>query len=136
MEANVLHFEPSEALFVPDSTPLLFYERIAHLSLGLLGEGASLFEVNRNKGEEVRAMLYERGYAMWSYEATWPATRGWSGDKTMKMMEQREMETMVKQAYKRMTRLCSRGEYCVFDIRQKLRGWNFRRRGRGGCPKA
>ncbi len=63
MEANVLHFEPSEALFVPDSTPLLFYERIAHLSLGLLGEGGLLFfEVNRNKGEEVRAILYERGY--------------------------------------------------------------------------
>ncbi|MGI6573420.1 MAG: regulatory protein RecX [Fermentimonas sp.] len=37
-------------------------------------------------------------------------------------MEQREMETMVEQAYKRMTRLCSRGEYCVYDIRQKLRG--------------
>jgi release factor glutamine methyltransferase len=31
--------------------------------LGLLGEGGLLFfEVNRNKGEEVRAMLYERGY--------------------------------------------------------------------------
>ena len=45
------------------------------------------------------------------------------------MMEQREMETMVKQAYKRMTRLCSRGEYCVFDIRQKLRGLSVRHAG-------
>lgn len=63
MEANVLHFEPPEALFVPDSTPLLFYERIADLSLNLLGEGGLLFfEVNRGKGEEVRAILLEKGY--------------------------------------------------------------------------
>jgi len=36
---------------------------------------------------------------------------------------------MVKQAYKRMTRLCSRGEYCVFDIRQKLRGMELSEEG-------
>lgn len=63
MEANVLNFEPPEALFVSDRTPLLFYERIADLSLKLLGEGGRLFfEINRSKGEEVRAMLLERGY--------------------------------------------------------------------------
>ena len=63
MEANVLNFEPPEALFVSDCTPLLFYERIADLSLRLLGEGGRLFfEINRSKGEEVRAMLLERGY--------------------------------------------------------------------------
>ncbi len=63
MEANVLNHEPAEALFVPDRTPLLFYERIADFSLSLLGEGGLLFfEVNRNKGEEVRAILLERGY--------------------------------------------------------------------------
>ncbi len=63
MEANVLHFEPAEALFVPDCTPLLFYERIADLSLCLLGEGGLLFfEVNRSKGEEMRTMLLEKGY--------------------------------------------------------------------------
>ncbi len=63
MGTNVLNFEPAEALFVPDSTPLLFYERIAHLSLSLLVEGGHLFfEVNRSKGEEVRAMLLEKGY--------------------------------------------------------------------------
>lgn len=38
-------------------------------------------------------------------------------------------ETMVEQAYKRMTRLCSRGEYCVFDIRQKLRGMELSEEG-------
>ena len=32
------------------------------------------------------------------------------------------MEKTVEQAFRRMTRLCSRGEYCVYDIRQKLRG--------------
>ncbi len=35
------------------------------------------------------------------------------------------MEKMVEQAFRRMTRLCSRGEYCVFDIRQKLRGMDL-----------
>lgn len=63
MEVNVLNFEPPEALFVPDRSPLLFYERIADLSLSLLGEGGFLFfEVNRSKGGEVQAMLHEKGY--------------------------------------------------------------------------
>ncbi|MGI6573419.1 MAG: peptide chain release factor N(5)-glutamine methyltransferase [Fermentimonas sp.] len=63
MEANVLDFEPPEALFVPDRSSLLFYERIADLSLSLLGEGGYLFfEVNQSKGDEVRTMLFEKGY--------------------------------------------------------------------------
>ncbi len=35
----------------------------------------------------------------------------------------------MEQAYKRMTRLCSRREYCVFDIRQKLRGMGLSEEG-------
>ena len=35
----------------------------------------------------------------------------------------------AEQAYRRMTRLCSRGEYCVFDIRKKLRGMELSEEG-------
>lgn len=63
MEENVLRFEPHEALFVPDNVPLLFYERIADLSLEILhGQGRLYFEINRSKGNEVRDMLLDKGY--------------------------------------------------------------------------
>ncbi len=39
------------------------------------------------------------------------------------------MEKTVEQAFRRMTRLCSRGEYCVYDIRQKLRGMELSKEG-------
>lgn len=63
MEANVLDWEPSTALFVPDADPLLFYRKIAELGLALLYEGGSLyFEINRAYGEETLAMLDGLGY--------------------------------------------------------------------------
>ena len=63
MEENVLLFEPSNALFVPNHSPLLFYERLADLSHEILNPGGGLyFEINARKGEEVRTMLLKKGY--------------------------------------------------------------------------
>ncbi len=64
MRPNVLDFEPEEALFVSDNDPLLFYERIAELSEGVLKEGGRLyFEVNERFGAEVASMLGRNGFS-------------------------------------------------------------------------
>ena len=63
MEANVLDWEPSIALFVPDEDPLLFYRTIAQLGCSMLKEGGSLyFEINRAYGQETIQMLEAMGY--------------------------------------------------------------------------
>ena len=64
MEANVLDWEPSLALFVPDDDPLLFYRKIAQLGCDMLKEGGSLyFEINRAYGQDTSLMLSELGYS-------------------------------------------------------------------------
>ena len=63
MAARVVDFEPSQALFVPDNAPLLFYERIADIASDLLRVGGKLyFEINRSKGAEVCRMLSDMGF--------------------------------------------------------------------------
>lgn len=63
MDANVLEWEPSAALFVPDEEPLLFYRKIAELGCEMLVEGGSLyFEINRAYGKETMQMLEALGY--------------------------------------------------------------------------
>lgn len=63
MEHNVLDWEPSLALFVPDTYPLRFYRRIAVLGLEMLTSGGKLyFEINRAFGKDTVAMLCETGY--------------------------------------------------------------------------
>ena len=63
MEANVLDWEPSIALFVPDEDPLLFYRKIAQLGCSMLKEGGALyFEINRDYGQETIQMLEAMGY--------------------------------------------------------------------------
>lgn len=66
MRPNVLDYEPSTALFVPDSDPLLFYRRIAELfSLPLEGKGRErgfFFEINEAYGPQLSAMLSGLGY--------------------------------------------------------------------------
>ena len=60
----MLDFEPSQALFVPDNSPLIFYERIADLACEILNEHGKLyFEINRDKGDEIREMLLYKGYS-------------------------------------------------------------------------
>ena len=63
MEPNVLNWEPSGALFVPDSGPLRFYRRIAELGRSMLSVSGRLsFEINRAFGEAGASMLRKQGY--------------------------------------------------------------------------
>ena len=64
MDANVLDWEPSTALFVPDADPLLFYRKIAELGLSMLKTGGALyFEINRAYGQETVNMLESLNYS-------------------------------------------------------------------------
>ncbi len=59
MQANVLDFEPSQALFVPDELPFLFYEKIISLAQQSLKLGGKLyFEINERFGNEVVSLLH------------------------------------------------------------------------------
>ena len=73
MKSNVLDYEPSTALFVPDSDPLLFYRRIAELQTrrspnSKQGETQTpkplflFFEINEAYGPQLSAMLDSIGY--------------------------------------------------------------------------
>ena len=73
MKSNVLDYEPSTALFVPDSDPLLFYRRIAELQTrrspnSKQGEAQTpkplflFFEINEAYGPQLSAMLESIGY--------------------------------------------------------------------------
>jgi release factor glutamine methyltransferase len=63
MRANVLDYEPSTALFVPDTDPLLFYRRIAELGQNLLRAGGTLyFEINEQYASMLYALLTKLGY--------------------------------------------------------------------------
>ena len=73
MKSNVLDYEPSTALFVPDSDPLLFYRRIAELQTrrspnSKQGEAQTpkplflFFEINEAYGPQLSAMLDSLGY--------------------------------------------------------------------------
>lgn len=63
MEANVKDYEPSQALFVPDNDPLLFYKSIAPYAMQSLDKGGRLYlEINRRFGAEVERLLEENGF--------------------------------------------------------------------------
>ena len=63
MHRNVTEFEPSEALFVPDEDPLLFYTAIAAFSfLHLLRPGSLYLEINEQFGRQVKEMLLSKGF--------------------------------------------------------------------------
>ncbi|KAA2240077.1 peptide chain release factor N(5)-glutamine methyltransferase [Chitinophaga agrisoli] len=63
MQAQVLDYEPSLALFVPDEDALLFYRRIGQLALKILPDGGKLyFEINEAYGKEVVTLLQEQGF--------------------------------------------------------------------------
>lgn len=69
MQTNVLDFEPSHALFVPDSTPLLFYRRIVSQANLYLVEGGYLyFEVNPKFATDVALLLKQQNYEEVSIE--------------------------------------------------------------------
>lgn len=63
MAPHVLNHEPSQALFVPDDDPLLFYRAIAHFAQATLEPAGELyFEVNALYAEEVKKLLIAMGY--------------------------------------------------------------------------
>ncbi|MBX9853237.1 MAG: peptide chain release factor N(5)-glutamine methyltransferase [Cytophagaceae bacterium] len=63
MQKNVLKFEPSQALFVPDDNPLLFYEVILDFATKhLCHEGKCYFEINEAFGEEMKILMTRKGF--------------------------------------------------------------------------
>lgn len=63
MARNVLDYEPGEALFVPDSDPLLFYRAIGGYARASLRRGGSLwFEVNSAHADDTAGMLRSIGF--------------------------------------------------------------------------
>ncbi|MFA4852825.1 MAG: peptide chain release factor N(5)-glutamine methyltransferase [Bacteroidales bacterium] len=63
MKGNVVKHEPHDALFVPDTNPLIFYKAIADFSLNHLRSGGSLYlEVNENLSVETSEMLENNGF--------------------------------------------------------------------------
>lgn len=64
MRKNILDFEPSTALFVPDNDPLLFYRSIVRTSKKILKRGGKLyFEIYELLASEMIAMLTDEGYS-------------------------------------------------------------------------
>lgn len=58
LRKNVLDYEPSQALFVPDDDPLLFYRAVAEWSAQLLSaDGKGLTEINEVLGKETLALF-------------------------------------------------------------------------------
>jgi len=63
MERNVKEYEPSQALFVPDNDPLLFYKAIAPYASSSLERGGRLYlEINQRFGNEVKRLLEDNGF--------------------------------------------------------------------------
>lgn len=63
MLTNVLKYEPSIALFVPDDDALIFYKAIAEFGKQHLKKGGNIFlEIHESLGEAVLKMLKENGY--------------------------------------------------------------------------
>jgi len=63
MGKNVLNFEPPEALFVANNSPLIFYEAIANYALQYLKkDGFLFFEINQVFGAETLKILADKGF--------------------------------------------------------------------------
>lgn len=63
MDANVLMYEPAQALFVSDDDPLCFYRHIAARGRKWLSEGGRLyFEINAAYGKELVSLLKAMDY--------------------------------------------------------------------------
>ena len=63
MRANVLDYEPSTALFVSDTDPLIFYRKILEFAQKALNpNGEVWFEINERFGEETKNLCLEKGF--------------------------------------------------------------------------
>lgn len=62
MQQQVLAYEPSQALFVPDDDPLVFYRQIAALALVHLKPGGRVYlEINEAFGKAISHLLAQAG---------------------------------------------------------------------------
>ncbi|MDB5211074.1 MAG: prmC, partial [Sediminibacterium sp.] len=65
MAKNVLEFEPSIALFVPDEDALLFYRKIATFAKTHLSKNGYIFlEINEAQGKDVADLYESFGYTI------------------------------------------------------------------------
>ncbi len=63
MQPNVLNYEPSTALFVPDDNALVFYEAIAGFGKKKLNPGGAIYvEIHEDLGEKVLELFRSKGY--------------------------------------------------------------------------
>jgi release factor glutamine methyltransferase len=63
MQANVLNYEPHQALFVRDYDPLVFYRTIAQKAIQWLKPGGWLFfEINESLGPETKQCIENEGF--------------------------------------------------------------------------
>lgn len=63
IESNVIDYEPHLALFVPDNSPLKFYEKITeYAARNLRSRGKLYFEINRKYGKEMQLLLENFGF--------------------------------------------------------------------------
>lgn len=63
MRNNVKNHEPATALFVPDDSPLVFYEQIARLASGNLKAGGALYlEINQYLATETVNLLQSHNF--------------------------------------------------------------------------
>ena len=63
MHKNVVLHEPAEALYVPDESPLIFYEAIAKAGNGWLKKGGMIFvEINEKSGRQTANLFSSFGY--------------------------------------------------------------------------
>jgi len=65
MHKNVLDFDPHLALFVEDSTPLIFYDKISKLAYHKLSVGGELyFEINEQFGSQTKKLVESYGFSV------------------------------------------------------------------------
>ena len=63
MRANVFDYEPSSALFVSDTDPLIFYRKILEFAQkALKPNGEIWFEINEKLGTEMKNLCLEKGF--------------------------------------------------------------------------
>ena len=63
MQPNVLKYEPTDALFVPDDDVLIFYKAIADFGKEKLNTDGSIYvEIHENLGEAVTRLFQSKGY--------------------------------------------------------------------------
>jgi release factor glutamine methyltransferase len=63
MKRNVVEYEPSAALFVPDNDPLIFYKAMAEFGKEKLSKGGCIYaEIHEDLGEQARELFLSMGY--------------------------------------------------------------------------